>query len=110
MQNATFRSNPSGFLIGADLSASSRFRHAFASFWGHVICRSAFSVPHARILRGGRCPATALRAIGLNPRTQTLIAETIKLCDIADTLGRFSPRKEGCMKLAGFLLLLAGWA
>jgi hypothetical protein len=39
-----------------------------------------------------------------------LIAETIKLCDIADTLRALLPRNEGCMKLAGFLLLIAGWA
>ena len=40
------------------------------------------------------------------------MAETIKLCDIADALGRGAlPRRKGsCMKLAGFLLLLAGWA
>jgi hypothetical protein len=43
---------------------------------------------------------------------QTLIAEIIKLCDIADALGRAvfaHAKEEGCMKLAGFLLLLAGW-
>ena len=39
------------------------------------------------------------------------MAETIKLCDIADALGRAAfPRQErASMKLAGFLLLLAGW-
>lgn len=39
------------------------------------------------------------------------MAETIELCDIADALGRaalpWQIRKS--MKLAGFLLLLAGW-
>lgn len=39
------------------------------------------------------------------------MAETIKLCDIADALGRAAlPQAErSSMKLAGFLLLLAGW-
>jgi hypothetical protein len=45
---------------------------------------------------------------------QTLIAERIKLCDIAGTLGHASFPSTGdvqmCMKLAGFLLLLAGWS
>jgi hypothetical protein len=46
------------------------------------------------------------------PTSQKLIAEIIKLCDIADALGRAvfaHAKEEGCMKLAGFLLLLAGW-
>ena len=39
------------------------------------------------------------------------MAETIKLCDIADALGRAALpwQTRTSMKLAGFLLLLAGW-
>jgi len=39
------------------------------------------------------------------------MAETIKLCDIADALGRAALpwQIRTSMKLAGFLLLLAGW-
>lgn len=39
------------------------------------------------------------------------MAETIKLCDIADALGRAAlpGQIRTFMKLAGFLLLLAGW-
>jgi len=57
----------------------------------------------------GWCNATALRVTALIGVTN-FVAEIIKLCDIADTLAVRSQRKEGCMKLAGFLLLLAGWA
>lgn len=38
------------------------------------------------------------------------MAETTKLCDIADALGALlCPSRRSFMKLAGFLLLLAGW-
>jgi hypothetical protein len=39
------------------------------------------------------------------------MAESINLCDIADALGAlpYPSREDISMKLAGFLLLLAGW-